>query len=641
MTLYRQLLATMLALFAILFVAAYLVQFNSTRSYLAQQLSLSVTSTANSVGLALTPYLETADKVGAESVINAAFDGGFYQRFKLKMLADNSEIVKENSSAIEGVPSWFINLRLFEPVKFQAVLTSGWLQLGQLDVEGNPGQAYYELWRGMRELLISFFTAFLITTLLLMQALRYLLKPLEQICAQAVEIEQHHFGHTIPLPKTAELKQVVVSINTLTAKLAHQFKEQAEATERLRERVYRDAVSGLGNRAHFVGQVNAWTAESGHGGVMLVSVDVLDDIYRNEGFGARDNMVKSVATSLSDLLRPYDGHALARISAIEYAILLPGVENTELHDIGQQMNRAIAELVVNPIEQDHPISVVGIAERAANDDLTSLLTKADSAVRRARSERQGSVVMASDEKSDCLGRMAWRNLLELALQQNLFRFKSQPAIMLVSGQHYHAELFTSIHKDGEDYFAGQFMSALEQFKLGAEFDKHVLLAVSERLSTHRELRLAINLTLTSISSSKFVAWLDDYLANHANLAHQLVFELPESAIVHSRQQVEQLVAVLRQHSFMWGVDQYGRNFQSLDYLETLRPSYVKVDYCYTSMVLKDEGDQAFLSAVCRTAHHAGVVTIATRVENQEQVHALSKLFVDGYQGFVSPPTPLL
>ena len=67
MTLYRQLLATMLALFAILFVAAYLVQFNSTRSYLAQQLSLSVTSTANSVGLALTPYLETADKVGAES----------------------------------------------------------------------------------------------------------------------------------------------------------------------------------------------------------------------------------------------------------------------------------------------------------------------------------------------------------------------------------------------------------------------------------------------------------------------------------------------------------------------------------------------------------------------------------------------
>ncbi|MGL4753191.1 MAG: LapD/MoxY N-terminal periplasmic domain-containing protein, partial [Aeromonadaceae bacterium] len=61
MTLYRQLLVTMLALFATLFVAAYLVQFNSTRAYLAGQLELSVTSTANSLGLALTPYLETGD----------------------------------------------------------------------------------------------------------------------------------------------------------------------------------------------------------------------------------------------------------------------------------------------------------------------------------------------------------------------------------------------------------------------------------------------------------------------------------------------------------------------------------------------------------------------------------------------------
>ena len=88
------------------------------------------------------------------------------------------------------------------------------------------------------------------------------------------------------------------------------------------------------------------------------------------------------------------------------------------------------------------------------------------------------------------------------------------------------------------------------------------------------------------------------------------------------------------------MDQYGRNFQSLDYLEALSPAYVKVDHGYTGMVLKEEGDQAFLSAVCRAAHNAGIVTIATRVESQEQVQALASLFVDGYQGFISPPHPL-
>ena len=83
MTLYRQLLATMLLLFGLLFAATYWVQFNSTRTYLAQQQETTVINTATSLGLALTPYLENGDKVGAESVIQAIFDGGYYRLVRL------------------------------------------------------------------------------------------------------------------------------------------------------------------------------------------------------------------------------------------------------------------------------------------------------------------------------------------------------------------------------------------------------------------------------------------------------------------------------------------------------------------------------------------------------------------------------
>ena len=640
MTLYRQLMATMLVLFAVLFVAAYWVQFNSTRDYLAQQLELSVTSTANALGLALTPYLEAGDKVGAESVINAAFDGGFYRKFRLELLASQSVIQRENSATVAGVPEWFTSLGLFRSVKFDSILTSGWLQLGKLQIEGNPGQPYYELWQGMSRLLVSFVITFLVVIVLLTRALRYLLKPLDQICDQAVEIEKHHFGQAIPLPRTLELRQVVQSINTLASKLAVQFKEQAEAASQMRERAFRDAVSGLGNRAYFMGQVNAWIAESGRGGFMLVAVDMLDDIYRDEGFAARDSMVKAVATTLQDALRDFDGSAVARISATEYAVLLPGLEMQELVEVGELINRFIAELVVNPMEREQAISVIGIAPREGNDDLSMMLTKADNALRHARSDRRSSVVIDSRDKSDGMGRIAWRDLLAEALHHGLFRFKVQPAILLASQKPHHAELFTSIHRDGEDYFAGQFMPAVEQFKLGADFDRYVLQQVGKQLEKNLDLKLAINLTLTSISSAPFANWLADYLQQHPLLAGRLYFELPESAILHSRSQVENLLGIVRQHGFGWGVDQYGRNFQSLDYLEVLTPAYVKVDHGYTGMVLKEEGDQAFLSAVCRAAHNAGIVTIATRVESQEQVQALSKLFVDGYQGFISPPYPL-
>ena len=137
MTLYKQILAFVICLFAGLLIIAYAVQFQSTRDYLAEQQRISVINTANSVGLALTPYLEAGDKVGAESVINAAFDGGYYQKIHLDLLASKQTIDKQNKTDIEGVPHWFTQLNLFKSEAYESVLTSGWLQLGKLEVMGH------------------------------------------------------------------------------------------------------------------------------------------------------------------------------------------------------------------------------------------------------------------------------------------------------------------------------------------------------------------------------------------------------------------------------------------------------------------------------------------------------------------------
>ena len=136
MTLYRQLLATMLLLFGLLFAATYWVQFNSTRNYLAQQQETTVINTSTALGLALTPYLENGDKVSAESVMKAVFDGGYYRLVRLDLLASKDVIELENSSNIQGVPQWFIELGLFPEVSNESILTSGWLQLGKLKIVG-------------------------------------------------------------------------------------------------------------------------------------------------------------------------------------------------------------------------------------------------------------------------------------------------------------------------------------------------------------------------------------------------------------------------------------------------------------------------------------------------------------------------
>lgn len=57
------------------------------------------------------------------------------------------------------------------------------------------------------------------------------------------------------------------------------------------------------------------------------------------------------------------------------------------------INSRIADLVVNPMGEGYALSVIGIAGRDGNDDLSALLTKADNALGKARNERRGAVVM--------------------------------------------------------------------------------------------------------------------------------------------------------------------------------------------------------------------------------------------------------
>lgn len=488
----------------------------------------------------------------------------------------------------------------------------------------------------MSQQAIWFFAGFLTTVLLLMRALNYLLRPLEQIRRQAAEIEQHHFGEAIPLPKTFELRQVVQAINTLSGKLVLQFKEQASEAEMLRERVYKDAVSGLGNRAYFVGQVNAWIAEGGQGGILLVAVDVLEEIYREEGFAARDNMVKSIASCLRGLLQGKSESAVARISATEYALLYPAADKEELRVLAEQINGRIADLVVNPIDESKPLSVIGMVMREHDEDLSALLTKADNALSQARRERRGAVVMEDNGRPGMMGRLAWRDLVLDAINNQLLNFKAQPACRFDNKTIIHSELFASIHKNGHDYFAGQFMPAIEQFELGADFDKTVLESVITRLEDDDKLTLAVNVMAGSLCNDAFSTWLEGFLQKHISVKGRLYFEIPEGAIMKHRQEVDRFVETIRKLGFEWGVDHYGRHFQSLGYLEVLQPAYVKVDHGYTSQVLEDGGDTAFLAAICRAARNAGIVTIATRVENERQVKLLEQLHIDGYQGFVRP-----
>ena len=141
MTLYKQLVAGMIAVFLMLMASVFIIEFNTTRNNLVQQQRSEVNNTINTVGLALAPYLENKDQVAVESVINALFDGSSYSVVRLIFLDNGEEILRSYPVKPLDVPDWFTRLHLFEKIHERRVVTSGWMQLAEVEIVSHTGDA--------------------------------------------------------------------------------------------------------------------------------------------------------------------------------------------------------------------------------------------------------------------------------------------------------------------------------------------------------------------------------------------------------------------------------------------------------------------------------------------------------------------
>ncbi|MFM2587899.1 EAL domain-containing protein [Vibrio sp. TBV020] len=633
MTLYKQLVAGMIAVILMLLISVFVIEFNTTRSNLIQQQRSEVNNTINTVGLALAPYLENKDQVAVESVINALFDGSSYSIVRLIFLDTGDEILRSYPIKPNNVPKWFTELNLFEKIHDRRVVTSGWMQLAEVEIVSHPGDAYTQLWLAFERLVIAFCLIMLIGLFSISFILKRALRPLQLIVDKMEQVARNQFGEPLPRPATQDLIYVVDGINSMSAQLEKSFKAQAKEAQQLRERAYIDPVSQLGNRAYYMSQLNSWIGEGGIGGVAILEASFIRELYEDKGYEAGDGMVRELADHLRvSLTSP--NVTLARISSEEFGFILPNMEDSELKLIAESIVTYVQDINADPTGMATSNLSLGVVYNKSSTNSTELLTMLDNALATAKSNPEITYGYVTGENTDSLmGKQQWKNLVEEAISNDWFSFRFQSANNSW-GQPYHREVFSAIEKDGERFSANQYLFALEQLNASHLFDEYVIEAIVKRLQAGEfKEPVAINIAQSSISQPSFIRWVTQLLNKHSSVAPLLHFEIPENCFIHAPHHTALFCNAVRGAGADFGVDNYGRNFQSLDYINEFRPAYVKLDYLYTHH-LDDEKQKFTLTSISRTAHNLGIKTIASRVETQTQLDFLSEHFIEVFQGFI-------
>ncbi len=635
MTLFRQIYTLLFVLFLLVVASLGYVQFTETQSFLTKQMESDLNNTSHSLGIMLVPDLEAGDIVGAETLINVIFEGGYYQQVKLTWLVDGKQQVWENPMKIEGVPQWFIDLGLFNTIKRESTITSGWIQLARLEITAHPGFGYHELWRTMTNAIIVFSILFLIAIIFARVGLSWILRPLHDIAEHAKEIANRKFGPDMTVPKTVELKSVVQAFNSMSDQLKQIFNSLDEEVGELRKKNLVDQVSGLPNRQYMMGRLNSWLSEPKSGALMMAKFDWLEEVHSKYGYQVRDETIKLLSDKMKQHLDGVTPSVIARIAAYEFAFLITSAEHEQTSKYLQTLIRTINQEISKAGCKPNEHFAIGIAERIGQMTVTDILAQADNAQQKSLQENKVFHWFETSEKQ-LFTREQWRDHLSRAITDGQFKFKWQPILLNQTQSVLQRELYCQLEVDGKMVHAGQFMPYVELLSLGSLLDKCLIKTIHHKKLLDRNFEaIAINLTFQSIGDIEFHQWLDKFLRS-SPLRERICFDIPEAAVYSNPESCQAICAIIRDNGAHFGIDHFGRQFGSMTYLQNLRPSYVKLDQSFAYY-----DDDAHSSELCRAlinvAKGLDIQVIATGIEEEAQLKRFIPLKTNAYMGFISPP----
>lgn len=649
MTLFKQLSISITVLFLLMFIGTITINISNTRTFLLNQLESHAQDTATSLGLSLSMHLQDDDTTMLALMIDAIFDRGYYQLIKFEAPSLKLSVERKLGIEIEGMPQQLSSLISLDTPLVSSDVMSGWSKVGTIYVKSHPGYAYQQLWEGIKWLVLWFFIGVFVTLLCVYFGLRVLLRPLKATELQANAIQNLSYETQSHIPATRELKNVVLAMNQMSLRIKVFFEEQTQTAQRLRQIAYYDSVTKLGNRHHFLDRLYAelQTADEYYqGAIFIVQLQTLSgisikELYRQRGQLVVNEVLVKFATFLTEMTQDVPQYrVLARISGVDFSLFIRGINDDELETVANRTCDFFVALCKTGDSDIGFICNIGVAGYQSGDKIHTLLTRTDNAL--AESKRNGSNTWyyckeSSKSAMDMHDQEKWQEIITHTLEQQTILLYSQQVIAVNGSQQLpHFEIFARIPSDDSNVSLtpGQFLPFAERMGLALGLDKLIMKRFLAYISQTKNTSLAVNLTLSALTDGNFMDWLYGELEKLDLGDCRVIFELSEKIVLQCIENAAIFANRVRELGHYIALDHFGHNLSSFSYLQSLKPLYVKLDSFYSHQIEQNQDKQFLVTTICGAAHSMGIFVIMTAVENHEAIDIITKLNVDGAQGYV-------
>jgi diguanylate cyclase (GGDEF)-like protein len=635
MTLFKQ-IALMLSIFLLTVLATVLtLNFQSANESVQDRLYEDAKNTATSLSLSLGSA--NGDISMMSTMINANFDSGNYRYISLVDVDDTLIYDRKSESEISDVPEWFFNAVSIKVPIASANVSAGWSQVGMLNVQSDETYAYKQLYTILKNLLISFGIIAFIGLVILNLLLVAILKPLKEVQKQAEAVIRNEFIIQENIPYTKEFKDVVLGMNNMVSKVKAMFDKGNAELKKQKELEYIDKTTKLRNRKYLIDKLPEYLKidATSKGGInMMIALSGV--IQANEKIGHRDvdKLFMDIANIFSAYAKNFDNSIVARMNGTEFSILLPECSDENSVELAKGIYASTKELIeAFNLDASQTFISLGLYEYNYKENIGQLLSHSDNALAQAKFSEENIYLEKAESATEVMGKEAWRKIINEAIEKNSFNFVSWTAVNSETKKIDHNVLSLTLKVDRDTtYYYGQFMAPANQAGLSYKIYQNIL----NMMFKMPDMRLkgstcSLRLPYDYLELKETYTQMSELFQVHAlTLPFKLIIEMPDKLVRQNSEHIKLYKALFEKYNIEMGVFEFIGESVDYQYLQDLRPVYIKGETSY----FLSQSDQA-LSALRLITDTVGISLIAAGVMDMQTLHKLEEKGIHIVQGRVT------
>ncbi|KJZ63209.1 cyclic di-GMP receptor LapD [Pseudomonas fluorescens] len=646
MSLRKQLFLAICLFLLVAFSGSFFVSLESSRDQMLGQLRSHAQDAATALGLSLTAQID--DPAMIELMVSSIFDSGYFSSIRIINIEDAQVLVERSAPGqIEGVPAWFVNLVNLHPPGGEALIMRGWVQAARVEVLSNPQFALAKLWDSTLGSLIWLLVCGLLSAVFGGWLLRRQFRPLDTMVKQAEAISKREFLSLPKLPRTPELKRVVLAMNQMVEKLKALFAEEVARSEKLRAESYQDSLTGLANRRLLDEELAdelLVSEQSSDGHLLMLRINDLVGLNQRLGGQRTDALISAVGELLKRLTQPPERRTwlAARNRGGEFSLLTPGLDSTDAARLAGEISATLENLRLTGASDSMPVAHLGIAPYHPGEPASDVLTRLDQALTEARQHPERPWVHLADSiTAPTPSQNDWQTWIDDALNQGKMQLYFQPVVQCADTSQvlHHKVLARLLDPQGEAVAAGHFLPWIERLGWSARFDLAMLEATLDYLIVNRW-PLALSLSGSTLRDPAQLQHILDMLESLPELAPLLTLEIDERQLP-PQEELQRLSHSLLNTGYRIGLQHFGGSFGQIGNLTQLGLAYLKIDGAYIRHIDEQSDKRLFIEAIFRATNSIDLPLIAEMVETKGELEVIRELGLFGVMGrLIGPPEPM-